>query len=148
MIALLQRARDARVDIDGHTAGSIDFGLVVLLGVFEEDTEEDADYLADKTAHLRIFNDAEEKMNLSVQDVGGEVLVISQFTLCADTHKGRRPSYINAAAPEQATRLYDYYLSQLQRFDLPVKTGEFGAMMDVHLCNQGPVTIILDSQNK
>ncbi|HKJ69688.1 MAG TPA: D-aminoacyl-tRNA deacylase [bacterium] len=148
MIAVLQRARDARVDIDGTASGTIDFGLVILLGVFEDDTEQDADYLADKTANLRIFNDDDEKMNLSVQDVDGEALVISQFTLCADTRKGRRPSYIRAANPDKATELYEYFIGRLQKTGLPVHSGEFGAMMDVHLVNEGPVTIILDSKNR
>ncbi len=148
MIAVLQRARDARVDVDGTTSGAIDFGLVVLLGVFEDDTKEDADYLADKSATLRIFNDDDDKMNLSVRDVDGEMLVISQFTLCADTRKGRRPSYIHAANPDKATELYEYFIGRLQETGLPVHSGEFGAMMDVHLVNEGPVTIILDSKNR
>jgi len=148
MIAVLQRAAEARVDIDGQTVGAIPHGLVVLLGVVEGDDEDDADYLVDKTANLRIFNDADEKMNLSVQDVDGSVLVISQFTLCADTRKGRRPSYIRAAEPGEAARLYDYYRAQLAGSGIPVESGEFGAMMDVHLVNQGPVTIILDSNNR
>lgn len=148
MIAVLQRARDARVDIDGATSGAIGFGLVILLGVFEDDTEDDADYLIDKTANLRIFNDDTDKMNLSVQDVDGEALVVSQFTLCADTRKGRRPSYIRAANPDKATELYEYFIGQLQDTGLPVRSGEFGAMMDVHLVNEGPVTIILDSKNR
>ncbi len=148
MIAVLQRARDARVDIDGKTTGAIEHGLVVLLGVFEEDSEDDADYLIDKTIHLRIFNDANEKMNLSVQDVGGSILVISQFTLCADTRKGRRPSYVKAAHPDKATELYNYFLRRLNETDIPVESGEFGAMMDVHLVNEGPVTVILDSKDR
>ncbi len=148
MIAVLQRARDARVDVNGTTSGAIDFGLVILLGVFEDDTEDDADYLADKAANLRIFNDDDDKMNLSVQDVDGEALVVSQFTLCADTRKGRRPSYIDAANPDKATVLYEYFIGQLQETGVPVHSGEFGAMMDVHLVNEGPVTIILDSKNR
>ncbi|MCF7804305.1 MAG: D-tyrosyl-tRNA(Tyr) deacylase [Candidatus Marinimicrobia bacterium] len=148
MIAILQRATDARVEIDGNTTGAIDHGLVILLGVFEGDTGEDADYLADKSANLRIFNDENDKMNLSVKDVGGSVLVVSQFTLCADTRKGRRPSYINAANPEVADELYEYYIEQLQDAGVPVESGEFGAMMDVHLTNKGPVTIILDSRDR
>jgi len=148
MIAVLQRARDARVDIGGKTAGAIEHGLVILLGVFENDTREDVDYLADKSAHLRIFNDADEKMNLSVRDIEGSALVVSQFTLCADTRKGRRPSYIQAAAPDKADELYEYFMEQLRQHGVPVESGEFGAMMDVHLVNEGPVTIILDSQNR
>jgi len=148
MIAVLQRTRDARVDIDGKTVGAIKHGLVVLLGVFEEDNENDADYLFDKTIHLRIFNDEDEKMNLSVQDVNGSILVVSQFTLCADTRKGRRPNYVKAAHPDKATELYNYFLQRLEATDIPVESGEFGAMMDVHLVNEGPVTIILDSKDR
>ncbi|MBS1271250.1 MAG: D-aminoacyl-tRNA deacylase [Candidatus Marinimicrobia bacterium] len=148
MIAVLQRARDARVDISGNTSGAIDHGLVILLGVLEGDSEEDADYLADKSANLRIFSDEDEKMNLSVKDVDGSALVISQFTLCADTRKGRRPSYMDAAAPDVANELYEYYMEHLKRQDVPVESGEFGATMDVHLVNEGPVTIILDSRNR
>ena len=148
MIAVLQRARDAQVKIENEITGKIDFGLVILLGVFEEDTIEDADYLVDKSVNLRIFNDEDEKMNYSVRDVNGSALVVSQFTLCADTRKGRRPSYINAAAPKKATDLYNYFVEQLSKTDIPVQTGEFGAMMDVHLVNAGPVTIILDSKNR
>lgn len=148
MIAVLQRAADARVDIDGTTVGAIPHGLVILLGVFEGDDEDDADYLVDKTANLRIFNDDDDKMNLSVRDVEGSALVVSQFTLCADTRKGRRPSYIQAADPGEASRLYDYYRDRLAATGIPVESGEFGAMMDVHLVNQGPVTIILDSNNR
>ena len=148
MIALLQRVRDAKVSIEGNTAGQIDHGLLILLGVFEEDDKDDADYLVDKSANLRIFNDEDDKMNLSAKDVGGSVLVVSQFTLCADTRKGRRPSYINAADPEKADRLYEYFIAQMRNQGLPVESGEFGAMMDVHLVNEGPVTIILDSRNR
>ena len=148
MIAVLQRVRDARVDINSETTGAIDHGLVVLLGVLAGDTESDAEYLAEKTAHLRIFNDDQDKMNLSVQDVGGSVLVVSQFTLCADTSKGRRPSYIQAASPPKATELYEFFLERIRQWNIPAQSGEFGAMMDVHLVNEGPVTIILDSQNR
>lgn len=148
MIAVLQRASDARVDISGNTVGAIPFGLVILLGVFGDDSREDADYLVDKTANLRIFNDDDGKMNLSVQDVNGHALVISQFTLCADTRKGRRPSYIRAAGPDKAKQLYEYYREQLAQTGIPVESGEFGAMMDVHLINKGPVTIILDSKHR
>jgi len=148
MIAVLQRARDAEVTIDDRRSGAIDHGLVILLGVFDDDAEEDVEYLAEKSANLRIFNDADDKMNLSVKDVGGSVLVVSQFTLCADTRKGRRPSYIHAAPPDQADRLYQYFIEQLRSHDLPVASGEFGAMMDVRFTNAGPVTIILDSHDR
>lgn len=148
MIAILQRATDAGVTIDGQVSGAIDHGLVILLGVVEGDEEADAEYLAEKTAHLRIFNDEDEKMNLSVKDVSGGALVISQFTLCADTSKGRRPSYLNAAPPDRAEQLYQYFMTHLRDQDLPVESGEFGAMMDVRFTNAGPVTIILDSNDR
>lgn len=148
MIALLQRTKSARVDVDGHTTGSIDYGLLILLGVFENDSTDDADYLIEKASNLRIFNDQSGKMNLSVRDVDGSALIVSQFTLCADTKKGRRPSYVNAADPEKATELYEYFLDSFTATGIPVESGEFGAMMDVHLVNAGPVTIILDSRNR
>ncbi len=148
MIALLQRARDAQVRIDGSISGEIDRGLVILLGVFEDDTIEDLEYLVEKSANLRIFNDDKNKMNLSVKDIGGGALVVSQFTLCADTKKGRRPSYIHAADPEKATELYEAFIKKLRQQDVKVASGEFGAMMDVYLVNEGPVTIILDSKNR
>jgi len=148
MIALLQRARDAKVTIDGQISGQIDHGLLILLGVFEDDSSEDVEYLAEKSANLRIFNDEDDKMNLSVKDVGGSALMVSQFTLCADTKKGRRPSYIHAADPDMATELYEEFMQQLRQQDVEVASGEFGAMMDVHLVNEGPVTIILDSKNR
>ena len=148
MIALLQRTRDARVDVDNHSIGGIDHGLLILLGVFENDTTEDADYLIDKASNLRIFDDDSGKMNLSVRDAGRSALIVSQFTLCADTKKGRRPSYVNAAGPEKATELYEYFLDKFAATGIPVENGEFGAMMDVYLVNTGPVTIILDSKNR
>jgi len=148
MIALLQRARDAKVTVDNQLTGQIDHGILILLGVFEDDTREDVEYLAEKSANLRIFNDENAKMNLSVKDVAGSALVVSQFTLCADTKKGRRPSYIHAADPDKATQLYEEFMQQLSQQDVDVASGEFGAMMDVHLVNEGPVTIILDSKNR
>ena len=148
MIALIQRAKDARVDVDGCTIGAVDYGLLILLGVIEQDTTEDADYLIDKASNLRIFDDESGKMNLSIHDAGGSALIVSQFTLCADTKKGRRPSYVNAAGPEKATELYEYFLDNFAATGIPVESGEFGAMMDVHLVNTGPVTIILDSKNR
>ncbi len=132
--------------VSGNTIGSIENGLVILLGVQKDDAEADADYLAEKIANLRIFNDENEKMNLSIQDVKGSALVISQFTLCGDTKKGRRPSFINAAAPEEGNRLYEYFMERLQDEGIPVESGEFGAMMDVNLVNSGPVTFVLDSK--
>lgn len=132
--------------VSGNTIGSIENGLVILLGVQKDDAEADADYLAEKIANLRIFNDENEKMNLSIQDVKGSALIISQFTLCGDTKKGRRPSFINAAAPEEGNRLYEYFMERLQDEGIPVESGEFGAMMDVNLVNSGPVTFVLDSK--
>lgn len=148
MIAVIQRSKNASVSVDGSTIGKIDHGLVILLGVFREDGEPDADFLAAKIAGLRIFNDEFGKMNLSVKDVSGSVLVISQFTLCGDWRKGRRPSYINAAPPDKGEALYHYFIDCLKRENLPVATGEFGAMMDVSLINDGPVTFVLDSKLK
>ncbi len=132
--------------VSGNTIGSIENGLVILLGVQKDDAEADADYLAEKIANLRIFNDENEKMNLSIQDVKGSALVISQFTLCGDTKKGRRPSFINAAAPEEGKRLYEYFMKRLNAESITVESGEFGAMMEVELVNDGPVTFVLDSK--
>ncbi|MDP6532901.1 MAG: D-aminoacyl-tRNA deacylase [Candidatus Marinimicrobia bacterium] len=146
MKAVIQRCSRGKVMVSGNTIGSIENGLVILLGVQKDDAEADADYLAEKIANLRIFNDENEKMNLSIQDVKGSALVISQFTLCGDTKKGRRPSFINAAAPEEGNRLYEYFMERLQDEGIPVESGEFGAMMDVNLVNSGPVTFVLDSK--
>lgn len=146
MIAVIQRSKNASVSVDGSTIGKIDYGIVILLGVFREDGEPDADFLAAKITGLRIFNDEFGKMNLSVKDVSGSVLVISQFTLCGDWRKGRRPSYINAASPAKGEALYHYFIDCLKRENLSVATGKFGAMMDVSLVNDGPVTFVLDSK--
>ena len=132
--------------VSGNTIGSIENGLVILLGVQKDDAEADADYLAEKIANIRIFNDENEKMNLSIQDVKGSALVISQFTLCGDTNKGRRPSFINAAAPEEGKRLYEYFMKRLNAESITVESGKFGAMMEVELVNDGPVTFVLDSK--
>lgn len=148
MKAVIQRAKDASVSVDGQKIGAIDHGLVVLLGVTHEDTVEDAKYLVNKIMHLRIFEDENEKMNLSLKDVGGSILSISQFTLYADTRKGRRPSFIHAAKPEEANQLYEAFNAELRKENIQVETGEFGAMMDVSLTNVGPVTIIIDSKDK
>ena len=145
MKAVLQRVKRASVTVDGKCVGRIEKGLLVLLGVSKDDTSADADYLADKILNLRIFEDSEEKMNLSLLDVSGEILVVSQFTLYADTRKGRRPSFIQAAPPEQANHLYEYLVSIFRTKLLRVETGKFQAMMDVELVNDGPVTIIIDS---
>ncbi len=146
MRAVVQRVSRASVEVDGRVVGEVGEGLLVLLGVEEGDKEADADYIADKTASLRIFNDADDKMNLSVSDVGGGVLLISQFTLHGDCRRGRRPSFIAAARPETAIPLYEGVAGRLRDSGLPVATGEFGAHMHVSLVNDGPVTILLDSK--
>jgi D-tyrosyl-tRNA(Tyr) deacylase len=141
----LQRVSQARVEVADETVGAISQGLLVLLGVEQEDTEGDAEQLAKKTAELRLFEDDEGKMNLSVEDIGGEVLVVSQFTLAADCRKGRRPGFSRAAPPEEANRLYQHYVALLRQRGLTVATGRFQAMMQVTLTNDGPVTFLLDS---
>jgi D-tyrosyl-tRNA(Tyr) deacylase len=146
MRAVLQRVSRAEVRIEDGVVGLIERGFVVLLGVAKDDTEKDAAYIADKTLNLRVFADAEGKMNLALHQVGGELLVISQFTLLADTESGRRPSFIRAAPPQEAKRLYEHLLSLVRNGGVKVETGEFGAMMAVSLINDGPVTIILDSR--
>lgn len=148
MIAVIQRVARANVTINAETRGCIRNGLVILLGVAKGDAESDADFLADKIAGLRIFPDDEGKMNISLKDARGEALVISQFTLCGDWRKGRRPSFIGAAAPEEGKRLYEYFCTAISKLGIPVETGEFGAMMDVSLINEGPVTFVLDSKQK
>ena len=143
---LIQRVSEASVRVDGGVVGRIGPGLLVLLGVGRDDTESDADYLAEKTLNLRIFPDAAGQMNRSVTDVGGGILVVSQFTLYGDTRRGRRPGYSTAAAPEEANRLYERFVARLRPSGLAVATGVFRAMMDVALVNQGPVTLLLDSK--
>lgn len=146
MRAVVQRSQQARVEIAGEVVGEIEHGFVVLLGVTHEDTEEDAFYLAEKIAHLRIFDDEAGKMNHSVLDTHGAILSISQFTLYADCRKGRRPHFMQAAKPEQANELYERFNSKLREKGIDVQTGQFGDMMNVHLHNDGPVTLIVDSQ--
>ena len=146
MKAVIQRVSSASVTVDGEKISCIGEGLLILLGVVQEDVEKDIDYLAKKTAGLRIFKDDSHNMNLSVHDVGGEALVVSQFTLCADTRRGRRPSFINAAEPIIANNMYDQFCQKLQLLSIPVSRGQFGASMDVELINDGPVTILLDSR--
>jgi D-tyrosyl-tRNA(Tyr) deacylase len=141
---LLQRVSRAEVRVDGRVVGRIGRGLLVLLGVEEADRAADADYLADKTAELRIFPDDEGRMNRSLEQVGGEALVVSQFTLAASTRRGRRPSYSRAAPPEQADALYERFQQRLRSRGLTVGAGTFQAMMEVELVNDGPVTILLD----
>lgn len=147
MRAVIQRVSSARVTIDGRVAGAIDRGLLVLLGIASGDTAGDGEWLAQKIAALRIFEDSGGRMNVSIRDIGGEVLVVSQFTLIASTRKGNRPSFNDAARPEAATPLYEQFLAQLETATgrSPAR-GEFGAMMEVALVNDGPVTIILDSK--
>ena len=144
MRALLQRVREARVSVEDETVGAIDRGFLVLLGVTHEDGEEQARWLANKIAGLRIFEDEAGKMNLSLLDVGGSVLVVSQFTLYGDARKGRRPSFTAAAPPEQAEPLVVYFAQQLREHGLIVESGAFGAMMQVELVNDGPVTLLLE----
>jgi D-aminoacyl-tRNA deacylase len=146
MRAVIQRVSRASVVLHGETVGGIEDGLLVLLGVGQMDTPEDAIQLARKTAHLRIFDDLDGKMNRSVLDVRGKILVISQFTLYADCRKGRRPSFVDAARPEMAKPLYEAFIAEVRRQGVPVETGMFQTVMDVALVNHGPVTIILDSQ--
>lgn len=149
MRALIQRSRNASVTIAGEVVGQISHGLLVLLGVEGEDTVEDADWLAGKISQMRIFSDAEGKMNLGVKDVGGGVLVVSQFTLHASTKKGNRPGFTRAARPEQAVPLYEHFMSALEKeLGRPVERGVFGADMQVALINDGPVTIWMDSKAK
>ena len=146
MRAVVQRVTNADVKIDGRVNGKIDNGLLVLLGVGNGDTEEDMKYIADKIIKLRIFSDENDKMNKSVLDIGGEVLVVSQFTLCADVKKGNRPSFDNSAKPDEAKALYEYFCSELLKNGVKnVETGVFGAHMQVSLVNNGPVTIIYDT---
>ena len=148
MRAVLQRVTRASVTVDGQVIGEIGRGLVVLLGVEQDDTEADAHQLADKTIQLRIFDDADGKMNLGLADVGGAMLVVSQFTLFGDCRKGRRPSFIQAAPPELAERLYETFVAAVGVQGILVATGKFRAMMQVELVNDGPVTIILDSRKR
>ena len=145
MRAVVQRVSRAKVTVSGEVTGEIGKGLLILLGVGSEDVEADAAYLVDKIVNLRIFDDASGKMNRSLIDIRGELLVVSQFTLYADVRKGRRPSYIGAASPAEANRLYEFFVEQCARHISKVATGKFQAMMDVELVNDGPVTIILDT---
>jgi D-aminoacyl-tRNA deacylase len=146
MRVVVQRSKDASVTVGGEVTGQISKGFVLLVGVTHADKEEDAVYLADKIANLRIFEDENEKMNLSLLDVGGEILSVSQFTLYGDCRKGRRPNFMDAARPDQAVQLYDFFNSLLREKGIRVETGIFGAMMDVELINDGPVTLIVESK--
>ena len=148
MKALLQRVSGASVSISGEEVGRIGWGLVVFLGVADGDTEKDAQYLVAKIINLRIFADAEDRFNLSALDIGGELLLVSQFTLLADTRKGRRPSFTEAAPPAQAEELFDYFVEQARASGLRVATGRFQQYMQVEIHNDGPVTVMLDSRDK
>ncbi len=148
MRLVLQRVKWARVEVDTETVGAIENGLLVLVGATHSDTERDAEILAERTVNLRIFEDDNDKMNLSLADVGGSVLAVSQFTLYADTRKGRRPAFTDALEPIAAERLFEHYKNKISAEGVKVASGMFGAKMAVELCNWGPVTIILDSEEK
>jgi len=146
MRAVVQRVSECRVIVENEVIAKIDQGLLVLLGIAKGDEPVDAAYLADKTINLRIFEDENGKMNRSLHEIGAQLLVVSQFTLLGDCRKGRRPSFIDAAGPEEAIALYDYFASQIRRKGILVQTGRFRAMMNIALINNGPVTLILDSR--
>jgi D-tyrosyl-tRNA(Tyr) deacylase len=145
---VIQRVSEARVEVDGRSTGAIGTGLLALVGVAKSDTESDADYLAEKLLGLRIFSDEQGKMNRSVVDAGGSVLVVSNFTVYGECGKGRRPSFDLAAPPEQARTLYEYFVGKLRTSGIPVETGIFQAAMSVSLVNDGPVTLICESRNR
>jgi D-tyrosyl-tRNA(Tyr) deacylase len=145
MRAVVQRVSRGKVTVEGEIVGQIGLGLLVLLGVGRDDTEADAAYLAEKIAGLRVFEDANGKMNLSVKDAGGSVLAVSQFTLYGDVRRGKRPSFAAAAPPEKAQQLYEFFIEQIRAAGISCETGRFQAMMQVELVNEGPVTILLDS---
>ncbi|RKP54277.1 D-tyrosyl-tRNA(Tyr) deacylase [Cohnella endophytica] len=147
MKVVLQRVKEAKVAVDGQIVGEIGKGLLLLVGVGQEDNEQDLNWMADKLAGLRIFEDESGKMNLSVEDVGGAILSVSQFTLFGDCRKGKRPNFMGAARPELAESFYEAFNERLRSKGLQVETGKFGAMMDVSLVNDGPVTLIVDSKN-
>lgn len=144
MKGLIQRVKSASVKIDGEIFSQINNGFLILLGVEKGDSESNADKLAEKISKLRIFEDENDKMNLSIQDVSGEILVVSQFTLAGDCKKGTRPSFDKAELPQKANELYEYFVSKLKEYNIPTQTGKFGAMMDVELINDGPVTFMLE----
>ena len=144
MKALIQRVKRASVTIDNKIFSSVGHGLLIFLGVEKNDTDAEAAWLSEKILKLRVFEDENDKMNLSVSDIGGEILVVSQFTLAGDCKKGTRPSFDNAKAPKEANELYEYFVSLMKKSDLNVQTGVFGAMMDIELINDGPVTFMLE----
>ncbi|MCE0451797.1 MULTISPECIES: D-aminoacyl-tRNA deacylase [Brevibacillus] len=145
MRVVVQRTREASVTVAGEIVGQIDYGLMLLVGITHDDTEKEVEFVTDKIANLRIFEDEEGKMNFSVLDKGGQILSVSQFTLYGDCRKGRRPNFMAAARPEQAEPLYELFNAKLREKGLHVETGRFGAMMDVRLLNDGPVTLIVES---
>ena len=144
MKALIKRVKKASVTIDGELYSSVGKGLLIFLGVEKNDEKENAEKLADKIVKLRIFEDENEKMNYSILDVSGEILVVSQFTLCADCRKGTRPSFDNAAPPQKALELYEYFINKIKQYNISLKTGKFRAMMDIELVNDGPVTFLVE----
>jgi D-tyrosyl-tRNA(Tyr) deacylase len=146
MRAVVQRVIESSVTVDGTATGKIGPGLLVLLGVNKQDTTAEADYLAEKIANLRIFEDDAGRMNRSLLEIGGEMLIVSQFTLYGDCRKGRRPSFVEAAGPEQANSLYEHFVEEVRRKDITVATGQFRAIMAVSLINDGPVTLIVESK--
>lgn len=148
MRLVIQRVKWARVEVEREVVGAIDTGLLVLVGATHTDSERDAELLAERTVNLRIFQDEQDKMNLSLLDVGGSVFAVSQFTLYADTRRGRRPAFTDAMEPQRAQQLFEHYKAALARHGVRVASGVFGARMDVSLCNEGPVTIILNSEEK
>ena len=146
MRAVVQRVKNSKVDVDNNTIASIGKGLLVLLGVGEDDTDEDLDYIFDKVINLRIFEDKDGKMNDSLLDIGGELLVVSQFTLYGDARRGRRPSFSSSAKPDIANEMYEEFIKKAREENIKTESGEFGADMQVELLNDGPVTILLDSK--
>lgn len=148
MRVIIQRSKESSVSIDGEVVGSIDKGLVLLVGFHDDDTQEDLNYAVRKVVNMRLFSDDEGKMNLSLKDIEGSILSVSQFTLYANTKKGNRPSFVAAAKPDYAEKLYHQFNEKLKEENVPVETGTFGAMMDVSIQNDGPVTIILDTKDR
>lgn len=145
MKLVIQRVKNAKVEVEEKTVGQINQGFLVLLGVTHNDTKKEADYLVKKLCNLRVFTDENDKMNLALKDIGGELLIVSQFTLYADCTSGNRPSFVNAARPEQANELYEYFCSECEKNDIKVEKGIFGADMKVSLLNDGPVTIVIEN---
>jgi D-tyrosyl-tRNA(Tyr) deacylase len=146
MRAVVQRVKSARVEVETEITGEIDSGLLVFLGIGKEDNQKDADYLLDKIINLRIFEDEDQRLNLSALDLNKDLMIVSQFTLFGDCRQGRRPSFFEAAPPAEAEKIYNYFVGEAKKSELKIETGKFQAMMDVSLVNDGPVTILLDSK--